>query len=290
MHDALLIPQALVAAPAVGPLPDAVTMGPTSAWALLIVSALLVGLSKTALPGVTAIAVAIFAQVLPAKESTGVMLLLLLTGDLPAIWAYRRDTDATMLKRLVPAVACGVLIGALFLRVASDDLMRRVIGWLMIVLIVITLAQRARGRYRTGARSRATSAGASSRGGTGSASRAGSSPTARMVYGALAGFSTMVANAGGPVTSLYFLACRYPVKAFLGTTAWFFFLVNLTKLPFSIALGIIHVDALALVAVLIPAVLVGALAGRLLADRMPQRVFDPVVMVLTVVAALPLVA
>ncbi|WP_080462071.1 sulfite exporter TauE/SafE family protein [Actinomyces gaoshouyii] len=265
-------------------------MGPTSAWALLIVSALLVGLSKTALPGVTAIAVAIFAQVLPAKESTGVMLLLLLTGDLPAIWAYRRDTDATMLKRLVPAVACGVLIGALFLRVASDDLMRRVIGWLMIVLIVITLAQRARGRYRTGARSRATSAGASSRGGTGSASRAGSSPTARMVYGALAGFSTMVANAGGPVTSLYFLACRYPVKAFLGTTAWFFFLVNLTKLPFSIALGIIHVDALALVAVLIPAVLVGALAGRLLADRMPQRVFDPVVMVLTVVAALPLVA
>ncbi|WP_077240931.1 MULTISPECIES: sulfite exporter TauE/SafE family protein [Actinomyces] len=264
-------------------------MGTTTAWALLIVSALLVGLSKTALPGVTTIAVAMFAQVLPAKESTGVMLLLLLTGDLPAIWAYRRDADATMLKRLVPAVACGVLIGALFLRVASDDLMRRVIGWLLIALIVITLAQRARGRRRGGPTARAASAGAPS-GGTGSASRAGSSPMARMVYGALAGFSTMVANAGGPVTSLYFLACRYPVKAFLGTTAWFFFLVNLTKLPFSIALGIIHVDALALVAILIPAVLVGALAGRLLADRMPQRVFDPIVMVLTVVAALPLLA
>ncbi|SUU08569.1 Sulfite exporter TauE/SafE [Actinomyces denticolens] len=278
-----------MAAPAVGPLPDAVAMGTTTAWALLIVSALLVGLSKTALPGVTTIAVAMFAQVLPAKESTGVMLLLLLTGDLPAIWAYRRDADATMLKRLVPAVACGVLIGALFLRVASDDLMRRVIGWLLIALIVITLAQRARGRRRGGPTARAASAGAPS-GGTGSASRAGSSPMARMVYGALAGFSTMVANAGGPVTSLYFLACRYPVKAFLGTTAWFFFLVNLTKLPFSIALGIIHVDALALVAILIPAVLVGALAGRLLADRMPQRVFDPIVMVLTVVAALPLLA
>lgn len=289
MHHALLLPRALVAAPAVGPLPDAVAMGTTTAWALLIVSALLVGLSKTALPGVTTIAVAMFAQVLPAKESTGVMLLLLLTGDLPAIWAYRRDADATMLKRLVPAVACGVLIGALFLRVASDDLMRRVIGWLLIALIAITLAQRARGRRRGGPTARAASAGAPS-GGTGSASRAGSSPMARMVYGALAGFSTMVANAGGPVTSLYFLACRYPVKAFLGTTAWFFFLVNLTKLPFSIALGIIHVDALALVAILIPAVLVGALAGRLLADRMPQRVFDPIVMVLTVVAALPLLA
>ncbi|WP_366181196.1 sulfite exporter TauE/SafE family protein [Actinomyces timonensis] len=288
MHASLLT-RALVAAPAVGPLPDVVTTGPAAAWTLLIVSALLVGLSKTALPGVTTIAVAMLAQVLPAKESTGVMLLLLLSGDLPAIWAYRRDADAVMLKRLLPAVACGVLIGALFLRAASDDLMRRVIGWLLIVLIVITLAQRGRGRRRGGPAARAASGGAPSSG-TGSDSRAGSSPVARMVHGALAGFSTMVANAGGPVTSLYFLACRYPVKAFLGTTAWFFFLVNLTKLPFSIALGIIHADALALVAILIPAVLVGALAGRLLADRMPQRVFDPVVMVLTIVAALPLVA
>lgn len=289
--NAPLLSSALVAAPAVALLPDAATTGPAAAWVLLLVGALLVGLSKTALPGVTTIAVAMFAQVLPAKESTGVMLLLLLTGDLPAIWTYRRDADAAMLRRLVPAVVVGVLLGALFLRMASDDLMRRVIGWLLIVLIVVTLAQRGSGRRRgRGPENRAASAGASPADGTGSASRAGSSPIARMVYGALAGFSTMVANAGGPVTSLYFLACRYPVKAFLGTTAWFFFLVNLTKLPFSIALGIIHPSAVALVAALIPAVLVGALAGRLLADRMPQRVFDPIVMILTIVAALPLIA
>ena len=285
--NAPLLSSALVAAPAVALLPDAATTGPAAAWVLLLVGALLVGLSKTALPGVTTIAVAMFAQVLPAKESTGVMLLLLLTGDLPAIWTYRRDADAAMLRRLVPAVVVGVLLGALFLRMASDDLMRRVIGWLPIILIVVTLAQRGRGRRRGRGPG---PQGASPADGTGSASRAGSSPIARMVYGALAGFSTMVANAGGPVTSLYFLACRYPVKAFLGTTAWFFFLVNLTKLPFSIALGIIHLSALALVAELIPAVLVGALAGRLLADRMPQRVFDPIVMILTIVAALPLIA
>ena len=111
-----------MAAPAVGLLPDAATTGPAAAWALLLVGALLVGLSKTALPGVTTIAVAMFAQVLPAKESTGVMLLLLLTGDLPAIWTYRRDADAAMLRRLVPAVVVGVLLGALFLDVGLDEL------------------------------------------------------------------------------------------------------------------------------------------------------------------------
>ena len=81
-----------------------------------------------------------------------------------------------------------------------------------------------------------------------------SSRSARLLYGGLAGFTTMVANAGGPVTSMYFLACRYPVKAFLGTPAWFFFAVNLIKLPFSIAIGLVNPTTIALAAVSAPVV------------------------------------
>lgn len=98
----------------------------------------------------------------------------------------------------------------------------------------------------------------------------------------------MVANAGGPVTSMYFLACRYPVKAFLGTTAWFFLVVNLVKLPFSIAIGLINPTTLALAAAGAPVVVLAALAGRALAERMSQRVFEPIVIALTLVSALPL--
>ena len=116
---------------------------------------------------------------------------------------------------------------------------------------------------------------------------AGSRP-ARLVYGSLAGFTTMVANAGGPVTSMYFLACRYPVKAFLGTTAWFFFLVNLVKLPFSVSAGLVNPTTLSLAAVAAPVVIASALAGRRLAEHMDQRVFEPIIVALTVVSALPL--
>ena len=265
-------------------------------WLLLLAAACLTGLAKTVLPGAATIAVALFAAVLPAKESTGVMLVLLLVGDVLAVWSYRHDADVTMLRRLIPAVAVGVLAGAVFLRLASDTGTRRVIGAMLLLLIAATLWGRRRGARRAPGTAAATGSEggptAPSPGSTddavGSRSGAGSSRPARALYGALAGFTTMVANAGGPVTSMYFLACRYPVKAFLGTTAWFFFLVNVAKLPFSLGLGIIRPEHLALDAVLAPVVIVFALAGRRLADRMDQRVFEPIVIVLTVVSALPL--
>ena len=281
-------------------------------WLLLLAAACLTGLAKTVLPGAATIAVALFAAVLPAKESTGVMLVLLLVGDVLAGWSYRRDADVTMLRRLIPAVAVGVLAGAVFLRLASDTGTRRVIGVVLLLLIAATLWGRRRSaRPAPGAAAAAGPEGPADSEGSadsegpadgpspapsprpaddavGSRSGAGSSPPARILYGALAGFTTMVANAGGPVTSMYFLACRYPVKAFLGTTAWFFFLVNVTKLPFSLSLGIIRPEHLALDAVLAPVVIALALAGRRLADRMDQRVFEPIVIALTILSALPL--
>ncbi|WP_127843184.1 sulfite exporter TauE/SafE family protein [Actinomyces wuliandei] len=250
------------------PLPD---LSPLS-WTALVLAAALAGVAKTVLPGAAAIAVALCAALLPARESTGAMLLMLMTGDLVAVWSYRRDADVRMLLRLVPAVLAGVAAGAVFLRLATDSSTRRVIGAVLLLLIAVTLVQRYRQR---------AAAPLSTRGAADSAS-------ARLVYGTLAGFTTMVANAGGPVTSMYFLACRYPVKAFLGTTAWFFFVVNLVKLPFSVSIGLVNPTTVSLAAVTAPVVVVVALAGRRLAERMDQRVFEPLVITLTVVSALPL--
>ena len=56
-------------------------------WIALIAAAALIGLAKTAVPGLASVAAALFALVLPAKESTGVMLALLLIGDMIALWA-----------------------------------------------------------------------------------------------------------------------------------------------------------------------------------------------------------
>ena len=257
-------------------------------WILLMVVASLCGIAKTALPGAATIAVALCTAVMPAKESTGAILLMLMTGDLLAVWSYRRDADFHMLRRLVPAVLTGVGAGALFLHLASNDSTRRLIGAVLLLLVAITLVQRRRATRRPddGAGAASAAPGAPDTA-SADAPMMGSRP-ARLIYGGLAGFTTMVANAGGPVTSMYFLACRYPVKAFLGTTAWFFFLVNLVKLPFSVSAGLVNPTTLSLAAVAAPVVIASALAGRRLAEHMDQRVFEPIIVVLTVVSALPL--
>jgi hypothetical protein len=105
------------------------------------------------------------------------------------------------------------------------------------------------------------------------------------VMGLLAGTTTMVANAAGPVMMIYLLAMRLPKEEFIGTSAWFFFFVNWIKVPFSAALGLITVPSLLLDAVLAGGVLAGAAAGILAARRIPQKAFHVTMLALTAAAA-----
>ena len=238
-------------------------------WVLLVIAALIVGLSKAALPGASTLAVAIFAAILPAKQSTATLLVLLIVGDIFALWAYRRHADWRALGRLAPAVAAGLVFGALFLVIADDAWVRRTIGVILLVLIAITLWRRyARRGEPVVERPRWPAATA---------------------YGSLGGFTTMVANAGGPVMSMYFLASGFRVMAFLGTAAWFFALVNLTKLPIMFGLGLITPGTLLMDLILVPAVLVGAFGGRMIAGRINQIWFERIVIALTIVGALYLI-
>lgn len=234
------------------------------AWALLAAAAVVIGLSKTAVPGAGTVAVAVFAAVLPARQSTGTILLLLILADVFAVLAYRRHANWRALLRLAPAVVVGIALGVVFLAVADDAWVKRVIGVILLAVIGLTLLRRRMSR---------------------AVADEGPHRVAAATYGALGGFTTMVANAAGPVMSMYFLAARFSVKEFLGTAAWFFALVNVSKLPFSIGLGLITVPGLLLDLVLAPLVVGGALLGRWVADRIDQRLFERLVIVFTIIGA-----
>ncbi|WP_436407444.1 TSUP family transporter [Agromyces litoreus] len=115
-------------------------------------------------------------------------------------------------------------------------------------------------------------------------------PAMTHVFGPLGGFTTMIANAAGPVMSLYFIASRLPVQAILGTAAWFFFVVNLIKLPFSVGLGLITPASLLLDLVLVPALVAGALIGRAVARRISLPWFERIVLLLTLASGVNLLA
>ena len=109
-----------------------------------------------------------------------------------------------------------------------------------------------------------------------------------MTTGLLAGFTTMIANAAGPLMILYLLAMRLPKLQFLGTTAWFFLVVNAFKVPFSYNLGLISSASLLLSLRLVPVTVLGALGGRWLIRHINQQVFETLALVMTLVAAIRL--
>ncbi|QPA02362.1 sulfite exporter TauE/SafE family protein [Streptomyces violascens] len=257
---------------------DTITPG---AFALLAAAALLVGFSKTSVSGANTISLAVFAAVLPAKESTGVLLPLLIVGDICAVLVYRRHAHWPTLWRLFPAVAAGVLAGTAFLAFADDGAVRTSIGAILLAMSAMTYWRR-----RKAARAPAGTdgePGAEAEPGTGRGGR-----LRARGYGVLGGFTTMVANAGGPVMSLYLLSAGFRKLGFLGTSAWFFLIVNTSKVPFSVGLGLIDGSSLLLDAVLVLFVVPGALLGRALAHRINQALFDQLVLAATVVGGVQL--
>ena len=237
------------------------------AWAALGLAAVITGLSKAAIPGGSTLAVVLFAAVLPARTSTAAMLLLFIVGDVFALIAYRRHAHWPTLLRLAPAVIAGLLVGFAFLALAGDGLVRRAVGVILLLMIAITLWRRRREDRRD------------------AVAAPGSGILLSSTYGALGGFTTMVANAGGPVMSMYFLATRTQVQVFLGTSAWFFAIVNLVKVPFLAGLGLFTPSVLLMDLILAPLVVVGALVGLRIARRIPQALFDRLVIALTVVGS-----
>lgn len=113
--------------------------------AALAAASALVGFSKTAVSGANTISLAVFAAVLPARESTGVLLPILIAGDVLAVLTYRRHAHWPTLLRLFPAVAVGVVAGTLFMMWADDDAVRTSIGAILLFMAGVTVWRRRSG-------------------------------------------------------------------------------------------------------------------------------------------------
>ena len=239
--------------------------GSLGAVLLMALAAVIIGFSKTALGGLAVIAVAIFATILPAKESTAAILVLLIVGDLVAVWHYRHDADWSLIRRLLPAVLPGLVLGSIFLRIVSDDVLRRSIGAVLLALLALQLFL----KWRT----------------TGPASSGHEHRAMAWAAGTGAGFTTMTANAAGAVMTLYLSASGIEKRRFIGTNAWFFLIVNLVKVPFSVGLGLMNWGDAARGGLLAPLIVVGGIIGYAVARRISQRRFDVAVLLASAMSA-----
>jgi uncharacterized protein len=239
-----------------------------TAYFLGSAAGVLMGLAKTGLPGVSILGVLLMVEAFPddAKASVGAIMPAILLGDVFAVAWFRRHTDWPRLWGLTPYVVVGMALGALVLERTTGNELRPILGWLVAAFLIVEVC-RQHFRWDTMPGQWWFAA----------------------TLGLVAGFGTMVGNAAGPVMTVYLISRGLRKQAFIGTCAWFFFVVNLSKLPIMSGLGMLTTDSLEfglIVACLVP---VGAILGTWLLRIIPQRPFDVLALSLAGLAAIRLI-
>jgi uncharacterized membrane protein YfcA len=256
-------------------------------WLLAALAGVIIGFSKTGIGGLSLLAVALFAQILPGqtKQVSGLILPLLIVGDLIAVGSYRRHIQWKFLWKLFPWTALGVLVGWFAMGRIDDRQARLLVGAIILAMVVMHLYRRPpfySFRFSFGRRPPPSPAPH-----TVSATQTPDhglwfAPT----MGILAGFTTLVANAAGPLMAIYLLAMRLPKMEFVGTAAVFFMILNWFKVPFMANLGLITTDSVQFNLLLAPAVILGAFAGRAVLPRVNQRLFENLALALSAVSGI----
>jgi uncharacterized protein len=248
-------------------------------WLIGILAALMVGITKTGIPGIGILIVPLMALVFGGRLSVGATLPLLIFGDIFAVLWYRQHARWDNLRSLFPWVVGGIIVGVGLLwytgvKGGRVDWLNVIIGVIVLSMMLISVARKIWGNTLV------------------PSSNAGLVST-----GMLAGFATMVSNSAGPIMSIYLSGMmRLSKNEFMGTSAWYFFIFNLSKLPLYAFLTwilpsqpMVNTTTLFFDLLMLPVILIGAFVGKWLLPRISESLFDNGVLILAGISALKLI-
>lgn len=234
---------------------------------IVIVAALVIGFSKTGIAGLTILVVPIMADAFGGKVSTGIMLPMLIVGDLMAVWRYHKHVNWQNIRKLMLWTVIGLALGLIIGKYINDSQFKATIAIIVIICLVILIYTERKGDQLQ-------------------------VPQKLWFYastGVLAGFATMIGNAAGPIFTIYLLAMNFKKREYMGTNSVFFCIVNLIKVPLQIFIWHnISVKNLLLTGTILPFIAAGAILGFVVVNKINEKVFRYVIIILTTLASLKL--
>ena len=233
-------------------------------WLIIMVCGMLIGMSKVGVPGVSMIVVPALAFIFGAKASTGVLLPILMMADLFGVAYYRRHASWSHLIKVIPWAVVGLLLALWIGEMVNDEQFKDMIAILVFLSIGLMLWQD---------------------------NRKGTNLFPDKWWfaaslGIMGGFATMIGNVAGPVFAIYLLAMHLPKNSFIGTSAWFFMIINFTKFPLQLFVwNNISAETLMIDLVTLPAIALGAFIGFKMVKIIPENTYRGFVIVITVISA-----
>ncbi|MBX2900115.1 MAG: sulfite exporter TauE/SafE family protein [Cyclobacteriaceae bacterium] len=230
---------------------------------IILSVALLTGMAKTGVHGAGMLSVPLLAVVFGGQLSSGVLLPMLIMADVFGVWYYHRHASWQHLKILFPWAAAGVVAGTVLGSYLNDSVFKFVMAVTIIVSVVIMIWLERLSQDRIPKQKAFAAA-----------------------TGVAGGFTSMVGNLAGSVMSVYLLSVRLPKNAFIGTTAWFFLVVNWFKVPFHVfAWRTITWHTVVLDLLTLPVILVGAWLGIVIVKQLSDTMYRWFIIVMTLIAA-----
>lgn len=238
-------------------------------WLLSIACAVMIGMAKTGIQGIGTLVVPLMAIIFGGMPSSGLVLPMLVMADIFGVVYYHRNAEWKTVLKVLPWALTGIFIGLVTGINISSEQFKHLIGILVIIsLIVMVWLEMRKSKNGNNVPHRAWFA---------------------IPFGAAGGFSTMIGNAAGPIMSVYLLSMNLNKNTFIGTAAWFFFIVNAIKLPLQIwGWHNITLKTLSFNLILLPAIAIGAFAGIRIVKVIPEKGFRWFVVVATFVSAIAL--
>lgn len=238
-----------------------------SAAGMLLFTAFLIGMSKTGVAGVALFTIPIMAIIFGGKDSSGLMLPLLVMADLFAVTYYRRHVNWSYLVKLFPSAAVGVILATLIGNYIDDQLFRSVMGIIIFFSLAIMLWME-----------------------TANKDAIPDYMWFAILMGLLGGFTSMIGNLAAAVMALYLLSMRLPKNEYIGTGAWFFLAVNVFKVPFHVfAWHTISLNSFYLNVALLPIIALGAFVGIRIVRIIPEKQYRWLILAATGIAAIIMV-
>jgi len=233
-------------------------------WIIIMACGTLIGMSKVGVPGVSMIVVPALAFIFGAKQSTGVLLPILMMADIFGVAYYRRHANWNHLIKVIPWAVVGLLIALWVGEMVNDKQFKNLIAILVFLSIALMLWQDKRKGTQLFPEKWWFAA----------------------AMGILGGFATMIGNVAGPVFAIYLLAMHLPKNSFIGTSAWFFMIINFTKFPLQFFVwNNIKPETLMVDLVTLPAIAIGAFVGFKVVKIIPEHVYRGFVIAITAISA-----
>ena len=235
-------------------------------WGLVILCAIMIGMAKTGITALGTLVVPLMAFIFGGMPSSGLVLPMLIMADIFGVAYYHRNAHWKTVLKVLPWAFAGIIAGLVIGKSISAVQFKHLIGILVIIslLVMVWLEIKKSGN---------------------------GDPVPHKVwfaipFGIMGGFSTMIGNAAGPIMSVYLLSMNLPKNTFIGTTAWFFFIVNVAKMPLQVWVWHnITLQTLGFNMILLPAIALGAFAGIRLVKIFPEGAYRWFVVVATFISA-----